>query len=102
MGDLNQVKIWLEAGRQIGKTAPIEQNGSTFWWMVGIQSWQGIYKLYIDKFDESQPLDYDSESEEVIQVSNLDALTILVRTKSPFAIEELTPLKGQRMFNPSF
>lgn len=102
MGDLNRVKAWLEAGRQIGKSAPIEQDGATTWWMVGIQQWKGTYKLYIDKFDESKPVDYDSETEELIQITDLDTLAILIREKSPFIIEELAPLKGQKIFNPSF
>ena len=70
--------------------------------MVGIQKWQEVYKLYIDKFDESQPIDYDDESEEVILVSDLNMLATLVKTKSPFIIEELALLKGQKIFNPSF
>ncbi len=102
MSDFDRVKTWLEAGRQIGKCAPIKQDGSIIWWMVGIQKWQEVYKLYIDKFDESQPADYDDESEEVIQVSDLDILATLVKAKSPFTIEELAPLKGQKIFNPSF
>ena len=102
MNDLNRIKTWLEAGRQIGKSARIEQDGDTIWWSVGIQKWQGMYKFYTDKFSDSLPVDYDAESEEIIQVADLDTLFALVKTNSPFKIEELTPLKGQRIFNPSF
>ncbi|MCR5889596.1 hypothetical protein LRS06_17820 [Hymenobacter sp. J193] len=102
MNDLSRIKTWLEAGRQIGKRAPVEQDGSTFWWSVGIQQWQGTYKVFFDKFDESQRVDYGSETEEVIQVTDIDALPALIKAKSPFNIEELTPLKGQKIFSPSF
>ena len=70
--------------------------------MVGIQKWQGVYKLYIDKIDESQPVDYDAENEEIIQVGDLDSLVRVIGMKSPFTIEELAPLKGQKIFNPQF
>lgn len=102
MNDLSRIKAWLEADRQIGKSAPVEQGGTTIWWSVGVQRWQGLYKLYIDKFDTAERIDYDAESEEIIPVTDLNTLYNLIKTKSPFKIEELAPLKGQKIFNPRF
>ncbi|TGE29083.1 hypothetical protein [Hymenobacter metallicola] len=102
MDSLTRVETWLEAGKQIGKSAPVKENGNIVWWSVGVQKWQGIYKLYTDSFIESKPLDYDSDSEEIVEAADFETLSNLVSSKSPFKIEELAPLKGQKIFNPRF
>jgi len=102
MASLDKVKQWLEADQQIGKTILLVKDGNNYWFSVGVQKWQGLYKVYFDKVRDSE-IDYlDNEAEQIIEVENFESLAGIVETKTPIKLEELTPLKGQRIFNPAF
>ena len=43
---------------------------------------------------------YDAEG--IIRVTHFEELSALVSVLSPFNLNELKPLKGQKIFNPAF
>ncbi len=43
---------WIEDGKQLGKVFSFNRNGKLIWSSVGIQKWQGIYKVYVDEIEE--------------------------------------------------
>jgi hypothetical protein len=101
--DLSRVKGWLEAGKQIGKSASFGEGDNTYWLSIGIQRWEGEYKLYFFKANEDRMRDLDYyDAEGTIRVTHFEELSGLVGALSPFKLEELAPLKGQKLFNPAF
>jgi hypothetical protein len=100
--DLTRVKEWLEAEKQIGKSASFGEGNDIYWLSIGIQKWEGEYKLYFFKANEASMRDleyYDAEG--TIRVTHFEGLSDLVSALSPYKLCELAPLKGQKIFNPA-
>ena len=94
---------WIEAGKQIGKSFQLEESGNKYWVSVGVQKWQGLYKIYFDKIEESHMHDYDCyDTEEITKVNRVEDIQATLSLKYSVNHIELTPLKGQRIFNPDF
>jgi hypothetical protein len=101
--DLTKVGKWLESGKQVGKSASFGEEDDTYWLSIGMQKWEGEYKLYFFKTKEDRMIDpgyYDAEG--TIRVTHFEELAGLVSALSPFKLCELAPLKGQKIFNPAF
>ena len=103
MEELTRVKEWLEAGKQIGKSASFGEGDDTYWLLIGIQKWEGEYKLYFFKANEASMGDLDYyDAEGTIRVTHFKGLSHLVSALSPYKLCELAPLKRQKIFNPAF
>jgi hypothetical protein len=103
MENLSKVRDWIEAGKQIGARTSFEEKGKTHWLSIAIQKWEGLYKLHFSKTAESRMRDLDYfDVEGTIRVACFDELAGLVSSLSPFKMNELAPLKGQKVFNPEF
>ncbi|MFD1872573.1 hypothetical protein [Hymenobacter bucti] len=103
MGDLTRVREWIEGGKQVGKSIFSGEEDGKYLLSIGVQKWEGEYKLYFFKADESRMADLDYyDAEGVIRVTHFEALSNLISILSPFKLSELTPLKGQKIFNPAF
>jgi hypothetical protein len=101
--DLARVRQWLEAGKQIGKSISFGEGEDAYWLSIGIQKWEGEYKLYYFKANEASMRDleyYDAEG--TVRVTHFEGLSGLVSALSPYKLCELAPLKGQKLFNPAF
>ena len=101
MADLEKVKAWLDAGKQVGKSVLREEDGTEYYVAVGIQKWNGKYKLYTDKVKVAE-IYWEEETEAIIEVEDFENLAALVEAKGSFSLSELTPLKGSKIFNPAF
>ncbi len=101
MANIEKVKAWLDAGKQVGKSVLREEAGEEYYVAVGIQKWNGKYKLYADKVKVAE-FYWEKETEEIIEVEDFENLAALVEAKSFFLLSELTPLKGSKIFNPAF
>ncbi|WP_400192663.1 hypothetical protein [Hymenobacter sp. B81] len=102
MGSLDRVRSWVEAGKQIGKTFCYERNGQRCWLSVGIQRWEGIYKLYLSEISEANIVAEEFLRDETIPYASFEELLIGYAEQTDIPMEELTPLKGQKLFNPRF
>ena len=102
MNGLDNVQRWLEAGKQVGKNTTVEKNGENYWLSVGIQKWEGIYKLYVSEIEESLMPNDDYLTEEIIRINTFEELPSVMAAKTLIKLKELTPLKGQKIFNPKF
>lgn len=92
---------WIEAGKQIGKSFYYEKDGQTYSQSVAIQKWNRFYVVYFfEILEENMARFEDFEDDEVLQrfENLLDAITFY-EGLTHIRIEELTPLKGQRIFN---
>jgi hypothetical protein len=101
--DLTKVREWLESGKQVGKSASFGEEDDAYWLSIGIQKWEGEYKLYFFRANEARMRDLDYyDAEGTIRVTHFEELSGLVSALSPFKLSDLTPLKGQKIFNPAF
>jgi hypothetical protein len=101
MDALARVIGWIENGKQVGKTIFIKEDGEEYAVSVGIQKWQDSYKLYFCKLPLVTNF-YDFEDDEYIKLKGLDEIPALLESRTTIRMDELTPLKGQRIFNPAF
>jgi hypothetical protein len=103
MEDISRVKEWIEAGKQVGKSDYFGEGKARYLLSIGLQKWEGEYKFYLFKANEYKLRDIDYyDAEGTIRVTNFEELLSLNNALSPFKISELTPLKGNEMFNPAF
>lgn len=99
---LSKTREWLEAGRQIGKSVDYHKDGEEYWLTVGIQRWEGVYKLYISNVKMSEVYNEDAHFEEVTRINQFEEIEPVLTSKTFVRLGELTPLKGQKIFNPRF
>ncbi|KAA9331308.1 hypothetical protein F0P96_13735 [Hymenobacter busanensis] len=102
MSGLDRVRSWVEAGKQIGPVIRYERGGRPCWLSVGIQRWEGIYKRYVSEIRE---VDMSREAfirDEIIPYASFEELLAAYPQQTDIPIEDLAPLKGQRLFNPRF
>jgi hypothetical protein len=101
--DLGRVRRWIEAGKQVGKSAFLGEGDETYLLSVSVQKREGEYKLHLFKAKESGMTDLDYyDAEGTIRVKDFEELSILINALCPFKLSELAPLKGQKIFNPAF
>lgn len=93
---------WIEAGKQVGKSFYYDKGGQTYSQSVAIQKWNNLYIVYFfEILEQNMARLEDFEDDEVLQrFENLmDAVTFF-ESLTHIKLEELTPLKGQRIFTP--
>ena len=79
MDDLQRVRSWVEAGKQVGKSFTFVRNGVTYWSSVAVQKWKDGYKLYVDEIEEEYIQGEAYEREEVIFKCSLSELEVLIK-----------------------
>ena len=102
MTDVEMVIQQIEGGKQLGKVFSFIRNGHTIWSSVGIQKWQGIYKVYEDEIDEKS---MDAENyirDEIKKFDNLSDALKYINENTQTNLLDLQPCKGQKVFNPEF
>ena len=103
MEEVGRVKDWIEAGKQVGKSVFCGEGDGRYLLSIGVQKWEGEYKLYFFKANELKLADLDYyDAEGVIRVTHIEELSNMISALSPFKLSELAPLKGQKIFNPAF
>lgn len=102
MDDLRRVRGWIEAGKQVGKSFTFVRNEVTYWSSVAVQKWQEGYKLYVDEIEEQYIQGEAYEREEIVFRTTLAEIEVLIQDTTSLTIEQLAPLKGQKLFNPVF
>ena len=101
MDALDRVIGWIEAGKQVGKTIFIQEDGQEYAVSAAVQKWQQCYKLYFRKLSLVANF-YDYEGDEYIELESLESIPSLLQARTTIKLDELTPLKGQRIFKPAF
>ena len=103
MESFSRVKEWLEAGKQVGKSDYFGEGDDRYLVSIGVQKWEGEYKLHLFKANQIKLRDLDYyDVEGTIRITNFEELSSLINALSPFKLDELAPLKGQKIFNPAF
>jgi hypothetical protein len=93
-----QVRSWIERGKQVGKSLSIDRAGRRFYLRIAIQKQQDRYKVIVDEIDEAMMAAevFEREEERTFDALN-DALAFIEQT-TPVRISDLRPSKGQKWF----
>lgn len=100
---LVKVTQWIEQGKQLGKVFSFTRDEKIFWSSIGIQKFEGRFKVYVDEIEEAKMASYEEyliEATRSFETLN-EALDYLFET-THVVLEDLAPCKGQKVFNPNF
>jgi hypothetical protein len=103
MTQLEKVRQWVESGKQIGQTISYTIQEEPHCIIVGVQKWQGSYRMQLIEFSE-QDLSYDTESirEEQLSFDSFEELEKFFSKEPAVSLTGLAPIKGRKIFNPTF
>jgi len=93
---------WIAGNKQIGRVFSFERNGELCWSSVAMQKWGDVIKVYVDEILESQ---MDAENylrEEILEFDSIESAIEFVSKSTMTDPEQLSPCKGQKIFNPKF
>jgi len=96
------IKMQIENGKQLGSSFSFKQQNKTVWSSVGIQKYDGAYKVYIDEIDEVNMDAEDYSREETKEFQALSEALEYIEATTILTFDRLQPCKGQRIFNPKF
>lgn len=100
--NLEDLIIKIEKGKQVGFDHFIEIENIRFWESVGIQKWNGKYKVYVGKVKEDKMVSEDFEIDVIEEFQNISEVFEYISSNSSIDIEQLNICKGQQKFNPNF
>jgi hypothetical protein len=91
----------IEKGKQVGRRWSFVRDGKRVWSSVAVQKVGERFRVFVDEIlDENIP----SETFEVDLLKSFDSLEEAERfllSKTGLRLEDLGPLKGQKIFNPA-
>ncbi len=99
---LNSFFEKIESGIQVGKRFSFIANNEICWSSVGLQKWKGKYKVYIDEILESKMASEEYQREELLEFEHISEAISYIERNTKIKFYDLTPCKGQRIFNPNF
>ena len=102
MVDSERIIQLIESGKQLGEVFSFIRDGHTIWSSIGIQKWQGIYKVYVDEIEEES---MDAENyirDENKKLNNLSDALKYINENTQINSSDIQPCKGQKVFNPNF
>ncbi|WP_334072016.1 hypothetical protein [Paenibacillus sp. A14] len=102
MANTEKLIQWIENGKQLGNVFSFDINGKTIWSSVGIQKWQGIYKVYVDEIDEENMVAEKYLREEMKEFTNLREAIKFIEQNTQTNLLDMQICKGRRVFNPNF
>ncbi|OAT33422.1 hypothetical protein M976_00169 [Buttiauxella ferragutiae ATCC 51602] len=91
----------ISNGFQVGCRFSFLNKDKVCWSSVGLQKWEGKYKVYVDEILESMMSSEEYLREEIIEFNTIDDALIFIEQNTNAKINDLAPCKGQRIFNPS-
>jgi hypothetical protein len=102
MRPLSTIQQWLEAGKQLG-AASYEKSGQTHWASVGIQWWNGTYKIYLSDIPEALMATPEEDLQEaLLEAAAFEDIAEVLAARTRITLESLTPCKGHKIFEPKF
>ena len=100
MASIEKLTHWIESGKQIGKTICFNRNGERCWSSVGVQKWNDIIKVHIDEILEKQMSSETYLREDTMDFPSIDLALTYISEHTRVKPEEMSPCKGQKIFNP--
>ena len=92
----------INNGTQVGARYSFLVENEVCWSSVGLQKWEGKYKVFIDEILESKMSSEEYLKEEIVSFDSAESALEFIKHNTKIEISALTPCKGQRIFNPKF
>jgi len=92
----------IESGTQVGMNTITIVDNEKIYYSLAVQKWNGVYKIFTRKIAENKMAayeDYEEEAEKIIVVDKIDDVLDYLTNMLEADINDLHPLKGQRIFN---
>jgi hypothetical protein len=93
-----QVRAWIERGKQVGKSLSVERDGRTFYLRVAVQKRQAGYTVLVDEIDETRMAAESYARDEQRAFESLEAARRFIEETTPVRLDELQPSTGQKWF----
>lgn len=100
-------KVWknrdlVDRGVQVGVTLSFKKGVEIYWSTVGIQLYEGVFKVYIDEIN-SEDMVSEVYSKDILKsFENLEDAISYLEFNSVVKFDQLQICKGQKKFNPKF
>lgn len=92
----------INNGTQVGIRYSFLVGDEVCWSSVGLQKWEGKYKVFIDEILESKMPSEEYLREEIVSFDSIEIALEYIENNTKVKSSELAPCKGQRIFNPKF
>jgi len=95
----------IENGTQVGVNTITIIDNERIHYALAVQKWDGVYKIFTRKIEESKMAayeDYEEEAEKIVVVDTIGDVVDYLENVLEVDINDLHPLRGQRIFNPGF
>lgn len=92
----------INNGKQVGIRYSFLSGNEVCWSSVGLQKWEGKYKVFIDEILESKMSSEEYLREEIVSFDSIESALEFIKNNTKVEINDLAPCKGQRIFNPKF
>lgn len=93
-----QVRAWIERGKQVGKSLSVERDGHTFYLRVAVQKLEAGYTVLVDEIDEARMAAEEYARDERRAFDSLEAARRFIEETTPVRLDQLQPSKGQKWF----
>ena len=98
----NKIKVQkLESGQQLGVRFSTLVENETIWTCIGIQKFEKKFQLYICVINDSNIIQELFEKEILTNFNSLDETLNYTKVNFLIGIEDINPLKGQKIFVPT-
>ncbi|MCG8710062.1 hypothetical protein JHU04_003341 [Brenneria sp. 4F2] len=92
----------INNGKQVGVRYSFLAGNEICWSSVGLQKWEGKYKVYVDEILESKMSSEEYLREEIVSFDSIESALEFIEDNTKVEISDLAACKGQRIFNPKF
>ena len=95
----------IESGTQVGMNTITIVDNEKIYYSLAVQKWDGVYKIFTRKIAENKMAayeDYEEEAEKIVVVDTIGDVVDYLENVLEVDINDLHPLRGQRIFNPGF
>lgn len=92
----------IENGKQLGKVISFNRDNKNYWSAVGVQKYNGRYKVYVGEIEENNMAGENCSRDETKEFDTIDGALDYISQTTAIAWEELSSCKGQKIFNPKF
>lgn len=104
---MNSIENILK-GKQIGYREDREKDNIKVYYAIAVQKWEGKFKIFIREIEQDKldmfayEEDLEDEIEKIIQLDTIEEVLNYFNEVLHMDIELLHPLKGQKIFDPSW
>jgi uncharacterized protein involved in exopolysaccharide biosynthesis len=93
-----QVRAWIERGKQVGRSLSVERDGRAFYLRVAVQKRDAEYTVLVDEIEEARMAEEEYVRDEQRAFESLEAARRFIEETTPVRLDELQPSKGQKWF----